>query len=941
MGLCFNLILLLFSISLEVLIVESPDTSEINLGYSFIIANSDSLWCGEKLLLRDSSYVMDYQKGLLKIKKDCSLPLKIKFSHLDFLLNESYSRWSPDTSESLPAEIIEDFQGEEDRGKLVINGNKGLFVDVRAGGSDISQSLWMKIGGRAGQFDVSGVLSDENIPQGNVVSQNLREIDEIFVEAVSDNISFRMGDIVTVEEEVDKKLLGLSFNWKDLSGVAGISKAKYGKITFKTVENKQGPYKISVEEGISGISIVRGSEQVWLNGELLSRGTEKDYVINYLENSLTFNPSVFLDNESVVLVLFQYSIYGESNIFYETAYKTDDYSFSFTREEDFSEKDLIESYPDSGFGYRYSAVDVGEENGDYEFQDSIFVYVGYENGSYEVYFEWVGEGNGEYEYVDSLHYFLWTGDGPYSVERKVPLGEEDNLFSIGLDKNLKKFDVSGKLKARRIRTPVGGEKKDGLNASIKSQFDPYDFLSLSFNYSRKSPDFVVREWEGDKDLLKSWEIVNFPSDFLESGVKFLPNSRIECSYTYGKADTLLKDRINFKISPLFFYWENIREKRLDLKGGLRFSNYEISYRDLKRNEDYRKEFFAGSSYLDLLYGLEGGSFGDTAKVYVGKTRLKYKNLSFIASHIYRENLVSGQTKRISNGCFNMNLNINSFYLRSKFDVSEKRASVWERYYQEVSPGEGDYSFDSTSNVYYVNPYGDYIERIVYTGEERYSREYSANISVRSEGMILMNGSVNSIYSPALMSKNDGLLSLKFPKNSKNRVFCKTNFKYTSGEVFWGVTDRNYAKVNIGWENSAKGYKELGLTREWSTEDDKFGGFLSFWNESGIEIKLEEILTTGEDTLISSILGLGYRLFGGRKSGLLHLTFGYNYYPDGSVNSYRMNDLYPPGFFYDFTASVTIDLTEMIHLVTNANIHKLSEGEMYYTGRIGVTADFSP
>ena len=84
------MILLLFSISSEILFIELPDTSEINLGYSFVIKNSDSLWCGEELLLRDSSYIMDYRKGLLKIKKKCSMPLKFKFSHLDFLLNESY-----------------------------------------------------------------------------------------------------------------------------------------------------------------------------------------------------------------------------------------------------------------------------------------------------------------------------------------------------------------------------------------------------------------------------------------------------------------------------------------------------------------------------------------------------------------------------------------------------------------------------------------------------------------------------------------------------------------------------------------------------------------------------------------------------------------------------------------------------------------------------------
>ncbi len=933
------LILLLFSISSEILIIDSPDTSVINLGYSFVIKGSDSLWCGEKLLIRDSAYIINYRDGKLKIKEKCSLSIKFKFSHLDVVLNETYLRWISDTIKPSNAEIIEDLK-PQDKNQLIINGNKGLFVDVKSSGTDISQSLWMKIGGRAGQFDVSGILSDENIPKG-AVSQNLREIDEIFIEAISDNMSFRIGDIVTVDEDVDKRLLGVSSNWRNISGVAGISKAKYGKNTFKTVENKQGPYKISSEENISGISIVRGSEQVWLDGRLLQNGKEKDYVINYSENSLTFNPSVFLDNESVVLVLFQYSIYGESNVFYKTGFENRDYSLSFTRKEDFSEKELIESYPDSGFGYRYSAVDVGEGNGDYELQDSIFVYEGYKNGSYEVYFDWVGEGNGEYLYVDSLHYFLWTGDGPYSVKRKVPLGEEDNLLSFGLNKKSEKIAVSSDIKARRIRMPVGGLEKDGLNAKIDTDYNPYRFLSFSINYSKKTADFVTREWEGEKDLLKTWELAVFPSDFLECGVKLIPNSRIKCSYTYGKADSIRKDKINLSFLPFYFYWEDIKDYRKDLKGGFKLNNYEVFYRNFQREDDYKKEISLSSSYLALAYGLEGRNQIDTAKVYSAKTDFKYRGISLIASQIYRKHLSSGEMKVITNGTLNTNFNLNDFHLRSQFNVSRKKASIWEKYYQNVNPGEGNYSFDSTSNTYYENPYGDYVQRIIYTGEERDSKEYSASISVRSELAIILNGYFNSTYNPGLASTNDGLIGVKFPKESKNKVFFKGNFKSNNGEAFLSFPDRDYKKIDFGWENSSSGYKELGLTREWSSEEDKFGGFISFWNEKGIEFKLEGLFTTGEDTLFSPIIGLGYMISGDKKNGLIQVTLGYNYYADGNVNSYRMNDLYPPGFFYDLNSSITLDFTEKVHLVINGKIHELSSGETYYNIRMGVTADFNP
>jgi hypothetical protein len=920
--------------------IDSTDTNEINLGYSFVIANSDSLWCGEDLLSGDSAYIIDYGKGLLRIKEVCSKPLKFKFSHLDFPLNKTYSRWEERTYESLPLEVYEDVDRQYED-KLIINGNKGLFVDVRTGGTDISQSLWMEIGGEAGNFNVSGVLSDENIPQGNVVSQDLREVDEIFVEAVSDNMSFRVGDIVIVEEETDKRLLGLSSTWEDLYGVFGVSKAKYGRTTFKTKENQQGPYKIKPGEDIEGFSIVRGSEKVYLDGELLEEGADKDYTINHTENSLTFNPSIFIDNESVVLVIFQYSVYGDNSIFYKAGFEEDNYSVYFKREEDVAETDLVEFYPDSGFGYRFAAVNVGEGKGDYIFQDSIFVYEGYEEGSYEVYFQWVGEGNGEYEYLDSLHYFIWTGDGSYSAKRKIPLGEEDNLFSIELNEELDNLTVSGRIKARRMRIPVGGEKRDGLNSNIKSNFIPFDFFHLTLNYSKRTPDYVVKEWEGEKNLLKTWEIKGLPSDFIESSAEFVPNTNIKVSYLYGKADTLRKDRINLMLNPLYFEWDYIREHRTDLKGGLKFDNYDFSYRNLSRGDDYRKEFSAGSSFLTVLYGLEGNDSGDTAKVYTGRTNFKYKIATLTASHVNRRNLNSGQVERIINGTFDVNLNLESFYLRSKFNLSQKRASIWERYYQKVRLGEGDYSYDSTDNSYYENPYGDYVRRIIYTGEERDSREFSTKISIRSERFILLNGYLNSTYSPDLMSGNEGLLNIKFPEKSKNKGFFRINFTQNKGEDFWGNTDRFYGKINLGWENSSNGYKEIGLTGQWDTKEDRAGGYMRFWAQSGFEIKLEGLFTFGEDTLVSPIVELGYRLSGDKRSGLVKVTLGYNHYTAGNINSYRMNDLYPPGFFYDLTSSAIFDLTEKIHLVLNGNIHKLSSGEIYYNGRMGITADFSP
>jgi len=310
------LIFLLLSITTEILFLESPDTSEIYLGYKNILIGSDSVWYDEILLLRDSVYMIDYNKGIIKFKIAIEDTLRAKFSHLDFPVNEVYRRWSPVTSSD---SIIKKSVTMEptDKGELIVNGNKGIYVEITTGGANVSQSLWMKLGGKAGNFDISGVLSDENIPEGRGASQNIREIDEIFIEALSPDLSFRLGDIEATEEGISKRLLGLNANWNSFSGVIGIARGKYGKYTFRGEEGNQGPYKLYPGNSNIDFDIVRGSEQVFFDGKLLKRGIENDYEINYYQGTITFNPNVFIDNESTVLVLFQYHPYGTNNLFYK------------------------------------------------------------------------------------------------------------------------------------------------------------------------------------------------------------------------------------------------------------------------------------------------------------------------------------------------------------------------------------------------------------------------------------------------------------------------------------------------------------------------------------------------------------------------------------------------------------------------------------------------
>ena len=59
--------------------------------------------------------------------------------------------------------------------------------------------------------------------------------------------------------------------------------------------------------------ISAGSELVWLNGEKLSRGEDRDYTIDYASGELTFTPKHLIYFDSDIDIEYQYS---------ESTYKT-------------------------------------------------------------------------------------------------------------------------------------------------------------------------------------------------------------------------------------------------------------------------------------------------------------------------------------------------------------------------------------------------------------------------------------------------------------------------------------------------------------------------------------------------------------------------------------------------------------------------------------------
>lgn len=171
-------------------------------------------------------------------------------------------------------------------------------------------------------FEILAAITDENIPlqpQGN--TQQLREFDKIFIQLNKGNNRLIAGDYELQSPgnyfmNYYKKLQGFTYNTSlnlfekgilQANGSVAIARGKFARNQIDQQEGNQGPYKLRGIEGERFIIVLAGTEKVWINGELLKRGIEYDYVIDYNRGELSFTNRRLITKDSRIIVEFEYS----------------------------------------------------------------------------------------------------------------------------------------------------------------------------------------------------------------------------------------------------------------------------------------------------------------------------------------------------------------------------------------------------------------------------------------------------------------------------------------------------------------------------------------------------------------------------------------------------------------------------------------------------------
>ena len=185
--------------------------------------------------------------------------------------------------------------------------------------SDLDLQLSGKIGG---EIDILAAISDQNIPlqpEGN--TQNLREFDKVFIQLSKDQHRLLIGDYEVQSDSSHflnffKKWQGLKYDdvfELDKGGTlyttaaTAISRGIYNRNIIPIQEGNQGPYRLQGADGENFIIVIAATERVYLDGVLLTRGIEKDYIIDYNTAEITFTPNLLITKDVRITVDFEYN----------------------------------------------------------------------------------------------------------------------------------------------------------------------------------------------------------------------------------------------------------------------------------------------------------------------------------------------------------------------------------------------------------------------------------------------------------------------------------------------------------------------------------------------------------------------------------------------------------------------------------------------------------
>lgn len=446
-----------------------------------IIAATDSVSADGRALERGVEYEIDYARSILSVRAALSdsARVSVAYAYLPLGLKPLYRHSVLDSVTALPPGFVDEgvlmAQADTSLGRappagLRVGGAKTFGITMGSNRDpSLEQSLRLNISGNITRdVSVRAYLSDQNtplVPEGD--TEELRALDKVLIEIESERLSATMGDIVFALDggslvSLRRELTGASirggFGRANLTLAGARTAGKFTSATFRGVDGKQGTYLLADDTGATGVSIVAGSERVWLDGERLKRGRDNDYVIDYRAGGIEFTERRRITSESEITVDYEFALSDYDRDIYGGRASATLGSGSVTiggtffREADDRGAASATTLSDDQIAVLEAAGDdvelahddgvdsVGVGHGDYvreylpEFGVTAFRFAGPDSGDYDLSFERAEGGDYATEYFpehDTFAYaYVGQGAGDYRLGRSLPLPSDLTLSAL-------------------------------------------------------------------------------------------------------------------------------------------------------------------------------------------------------------------------------------------------------------------------------------------------------------------------------------------------------------------------------------------------------------------------------------------------------------------------------------------------------------------------------
>lgn len=298
-----------------------------------INANFFEIQLSNKTIVDSTFYKIDFKTSKLIFNKSMVLPkdsIQITFEKYPDFLTKTYfvfdaNKVVPNGSSANSLYKIEQpiankfvpFDGLSTSGSIT----RGITIGNNQN-AVVNSALDLQISGKISEkISLRASIQDSNIPlQQGGYSQRLDEFDQIFVELFAKKWNIRAGDLflenrksrfLNFSKKVQGLIANINFgtleNQTSVFASAALVRGQYAKSIFVGQEGNQGPYKLRGQNGELFVLVVSGSERVFVNGILLKRGENNDYVIDYNAGEVRFTSLYPINSEMRINVEYQFS----------------------------------------------------------------------------------------------------------------------------------------------------------------------------------------------------------------------------------------------------------------------------------------------------------------------------------------------------------------------------------------------------------------------------------------------------------------------------------------------------------------------------------------------------------------------------------------------------------------------------------------------------------